>query len=155
MSSNNVTLISEITKTTCPLRMVMTETSYIYIYISNCGYYRENMSAFLDFLLQPLAQAVKLYIKDTNHFLNKLCSLPKLPDNIILCVVYVVGLYPNISHKEGLSAHRKRLDNQMEKYISSGMLCDLAGVVLENNISKFGKNTKKNNCNQNEICTSL
>ena len=155
MSSNNVTLISEITKTTCPLRMVMTETSYIYIYISNCGYYMENMSAFLDFLLQPLAQAVKLYIKDTNHFLNKLCSLPKLPDNIILCVVYVVGLYPNISHKEGLSAHRKRLDNQMEKYISSGMLCDLAGVVLENNISKFGKNTKKNNCNQNEICTSL
>ena len=40
------------------------------------------MSAFLDFLLQPLAQAVKLYIKDTNHFLNKLCSLPKLPDNM-------------------------------------------------------------------------
>ena len=51
--------------------------------ISNCGYYTESISAFLDFHLQPLAQAVKLYIQATNDFLNKLLSLPKLPDNII------------------------------------------------------------------------
>ena len=82
--------------------------------ISNRGYYTENISAFLDFHLQPLAQAVKSYIKDTNDFLNKLRSLPKLPDNIILCTVDVVGLYPNIPHEEGLSALRKRLDNRME-----------------------------------------
>ena len=94
--------------------------------ISNCGYYTESISAFLDFPLQPLTQAVKSYIKDTNDFLNKLRSLPKLPDNIILCTVDVVGLYPNIPHEEGLSALRKRLDNQMEKYISSDTLCDLA-----------------------------
>ena len=96
--------------------------------ISNCGYYTENISAFLDFNLQPLAQAVKSCM-DTNHFLNKLRSLPKLPD-IILCTVDVVGLYPNIPHEEGLSALRKRLDNQMEKYISSDTLCDLAKVLL-------------------------
>ena len=100
-------------------------------------------SAFLDFHLQPLAQAVKSYIKDTNGFLNKLRSLPKLPDNIILCTVDVVGLYPNIPHEEGLSALRKRLDNRMEKYISSDTLCDLAEVVLKNNILKFGKKTLK------------
>ena len=78
--------------------------------ISSCGYYTENISAQLDFHLQPLAQAVKSYIKDTNDFLNKLRSLPKLPDNIILCTVDIVGLYPNIPHKEGLSALRKQLD---------------------------------------------
>ena len=71
--------------------------------ISNCGCYMEDISAFLDFHLQPLAQAVKSYIKDTNDFLNELCSLPKLPDNIILCTVDVVGLCPNIPHEEGLS----------------------------------------------------
>ena len=60
--------------------------------ISNCGYYTENISAFLDFQLQPLAQAVKSYVKDTNDFLNKLRSLPRLPDNIIWCTVDVVGL---------------------------------------------------------------
>ena len=42
--------------------------------ISNCGYYTENISVFLDFHLQPLVQAVKSYIKDTNDFLNKLRS---------------------------------------------------------------------------------
>ena len=109
--------------------------------ISNCGYYTKNISAFLDFHLQPLAQAVKSYIKDTNNFLNKVRSLPKLPDNIILCTVDVVGLYPNIAHEEGLSALRKRLDSRMEKYFSSDTLCDLAEVVLKNNIFKFGKKT--------------
>ena len=52
--------------------------------ISNCGWYMENMSAFLGFHMQPLAQAVKSYIKDTTDFFNKLRSLPKLPDNIVL-----------------------------------------------------------------------
>ena len=60
--------------------------------ISNCGYYTENITAFLDFHLQPLSQAVKSYIKDTNDFLNKLRSVPKLPDNISLCTVDIVGL---------------------------------------------------------------
>ena len=109
---------------------------------SSCGYYTGNISAFLDFHLQPLAQEVKSYIKGTNDFLDKLRSLPKLSDNI-LCLVNVVGLYPNISHEEGLSGLRKRLDNRMEKYISSDTLCDLAEVVLKNNIFKFGKKTLK------------
>ena len=51
--------------------------------ISNCGYYTENISSFLDFHLQPLAREVKSYIKDTNDFLKKLRSLPNLPDDII------------------------------------------------------------------------
>ena len=77
--------------------------------ISNSGYYTENISSFLDHHLQPLAQAVKSYIKDTNEFLKKLRSLPKLPDGIILCTMDVVGLYPNILYGEGLSALRKHL----------------------------------------------
>ena len=127
---------------------------------SNCGYYTENISAFLDFHLQPLAQAMRSCIKDTNDFLNKNRSFPKLPDNIILCTVDVVGLYPNIPHEENyaLSALWKRLGNRMEKYSSSDTLCDLAEVVFKNNFFKFGKkNTKakKRNCNRNKICTSL
>ena len=81
-----------------------------------------------------MAQAVKSYIKDTDDFLNKFRSLPKLPDGIILYMVNVVGLYPNIPPEEGLFSLRKRLDNRKEKYISSDTLCDLAEVVLKNNI---------------------
>ena len=87
--------------------------------ISNCGYYTENISSFLDFHLQPLAREVKSYIKDTNDFLKKLRSLPNLPDDIILYTVDVVGLYPNIPHEEGLSALRKRLDLGQEKDVTN------------------------------------
>ena len=75
--------------------------------------------------------------------MNKLRSLPKLPGNIILRTVYVVGLYPNIPHEESLSALRKRLDNRMEGYISSDTLCNLVEVVLKNNFLKFGEKTLK------------
>ena len=98
--------------------------------ISNCSYYTQKIPAFLGFHLKPLAQAVKLYIKETNEFLNKLRSLPKLPD--ILCTVDVVGLYANIPYEEGLSGLRKRLNNRMEKYISSDTLCDLKEVAPKN-----------------------
>ena len=54
--------------------------------ISNCNYYTENISSFLDFHLQPLALRVKSYIKDTNHFLKKLRSLPNLSE-ILFCVL--------------------------------------------------------------------
>ena len=111
--------------------------------ISNCNYYTENISSFLDFHLQPLARGVKPCIKDTNHFLKKLCSLPNLPDDIILCTVDVVGLYPNIPHDEGLSALRKRLDLRQEKDVTTSILVQLAEVVLKNNIFTFKEKTLK------------
>ena len=111
--------------------------------ISNSGYYTENISSFLDHHLQPLAQAVKSYIKDTNEFLKKLRSLPKLPDDIISCTVDVVGLYPIIPHEEGLSSLRKKLEIRKEKYFSTDTIIDLAEVVLKNNIFTFRKNILK------------
>ena len=71
--------------------------------ISNCGVYNENISSFLDFHLQSLAQKVKSYIKDTNHFLRKIKELGQLPERTILCTIDVVGLDPNIPHDEGLA----------------------------------------------------
>ena len=64
------------------------------------------------------------YIKDTNEFLNKLCSLPKLSSDISLCTEDVLRLYPNIPYKDGPSVLEKRLDNGKEKYISADIPCD-------------------------------
>ena len=66
--------------------------------ISKCEFYTENISSYLDYHLQPLAQNVKSYIKDTHHFLNKIKKLGSLPYGTILCIMGVVGLYPNIPH---------------------------------------------------------
>ena len=65
--------------------------------ISNCGFYTENISSFLDYHLQPLAQRVKSYIKDTNHFLNKTNKIGKLPKEAIL-YLYLSVLDPTSSH---------------------------------------------------------
>ena len=73
--------------------------------------------------------------------MNNIRSLPQLPDNIVLCTVDAVGLYPNNPYEEGLPALGKRLDNRMEKYFSSYTLCDLAELVLKNNVFKFVKKT--------------
>ena len=75
--------------------------------------------------------------------MNKLCSLPKLPSNINLYTVDVVGLYINIPQEEDLSALKQQLDNRTEKYISSDALCDLEEVVPVNNIFKFSTKTMK------------
>ena len=101
--------------------------------ISNSGYFTENISAFLDFHLQPLAKMVKSYIKDTNDFLKKLRDLPDLPQDSILCTIDVVGLYPNIPHEVGLEALRKSLDSRVDPEVSTATLMELAELVLKNN----------------------
>ena len=111
--------------------------------ISISGYYTENISAFLDHHLQPLTQAVKLYIKYINEFLKKFRFLPKLPDGILLYMMDVVGLYLNIPHEEGFSALRKRLETRREKYVSTDTITDLAEVALKIDIFTFGKKALK------------
>ena len=105
--------------------------------ISNNGYSTENISAFLDFHLQPLCKKVNSYIKDTNDFLLKLKTLPSLPENAILCTVDVVGLYPNIPNNEGLQALRHALDERETKTISTDTLVELSDTVLNNNFFEF------------------
>ena len=72
-----------------------------------------------------------------------LCFDPNLPDDIILCTVDVVGLYPNIPHDQGLSALRKRLDLRQEKNVTTSTLAELVQVVLKNNIFTFQEKTLK------------
>ena len=111
--------------------------------ISNCGFFTENISSFLDYHLQPLAQGVRSYIKDTNHFLRKIKNLGKQKDGAILCTIDVVGLYPNIPHEEGLAALRKFLDSRVDKKITTETLLELAELVLKNNIFQFNENVYK------------
>ena len=61
--------------------------------ISNRGFYTKNIS-----FLQPLAQKVNSYIKETNHFLRKTEELGQRREGTILCAIDFVGLYPNIPH---------------------------------------------------------
>ena len=87
--------------------------------ISNCGFDTENISSFLDHHLQPIAQKVNSFIKDTNHFLQKIKSLGQLPKGAILGTIDVFGIYPNIPHEEGLTSLRKFLDAGTRKKVTN------------------------------------
>ena len=83
--------------------------------ISNCGFYTENISSFLDHHLQRVAQKVNSFMKDTNHVLQKIKSLGQLPEGAILCTIDVVGFFPNIPNEEGPALPRIFLDKRTEK----------------------------------------
>ena len=55
------------------------------------------------------------YIKDTNEFLTKLQNFPKFPDDVILCTIDAVGLYPIIPNNESLLFPKKALHNRQNK----------------------------------------
>ena len=87
----------------------------------------------LSIILRHLPKTLSRTLKIRMTFLSKLASLPPLPDNVILCPIDVVGLYPNIPHAEGLIAMLKALDLRKDKRISTESLIELAECVLKNN----------------------
>ena len=105
--------------------------------VSNTKYHTENISAYLDHHLKPIAQKVKSYVKDTNDFLRKIRDLQKISRNAILCTIDVVGLYPSIPHDEGLNVLKKVLGERDNINVSSETLLDLASLVLKNSYFEF------------------
>ena len=93
--------------------------------ISNCGFYTKNMSAFLDDQVKPTDMLVKSYIKDTNDFLKKLRDLEDLPEENIICTIYVAGLYPTIPNKESLRFLRNVLEKRSNNNVSTDTLIEL------------------------------
>ena len=68
--------------------------------------------------------------------MKKLNELRDLPVDFILYTIDVVGLYPNIPHKEGLEPIRKALDKREDQTISTDSLILLTVCVLKNSVFK-------------------
>ena len=112
--------------------------------ISNCGFYTENIFSFLHHHLQPVAQKVNSFIKDTNHFLQKIKSLGQLPEGTILCTTDVVRIKnPNILHEEGPASLRKFLDARAETKMATKTLLELSEIIFKNDIFQFNEKTLK------------
>ena len=60
--------------------------------ISSCNTPTEKILAFVDSQLKPLVLQIPSFMKDTNHFFNKLMVMGTLPDGVILVTIGVVGL---------------------------------------------------------------
>ena len=69
--------------------------------ISGCEGPTEKLSAFVDKLLQPIAQQQKSYLKDTTAFINFI-ERTKVPEKALLVSMDVTSLYTNIPQEEGI-----------------------------------------------------
>ena len=78
--------------------------------ISNCGTPTEKASKFLYYHLKPVMQRSSSYIKDTGDFIEKIKRINNIPDDSILVMADVVGLY--ISHELGLKASEEALEKR-------------------------------------------
>ena len=82
--------------------------------ISGCDGPTERISAFVDHLIQPIAQKQALYLKDTTEFLNFI-EKTKLPKSTILASMGVTSLYTNIPEEESITLYAKHTKNSVRK----------------------------------------
>ena len=70
--------------------------------ISGCSGPTERIAAFVDHLIQPIAQLQASYLKDATDFFNFIERI-KLPKSAILVSMDVTSLYSNIPQREGIT----------------------------------------------------
>ena len=99
----------------------------------------ERISALVDQHLQPIVQNLPSHIKDTNHFLHRLSTIPTpLPPGSLLVTVDATSLYTNIPHAHGLAALEHYLSQRpSERKPDTSFLITLTNFILLNNYFSF------------------
>ena len=64
-------------------------------------------SSFINHHLQPVVKQIPSYIKDTNHFINKVNNF-SVPVNSILVTMHVRSIYTILPNSKGIAATKKR-----------------------------------------------
>ena len=67
--------------------------------VSACNSRTENISGFIDEILQPHVKSLESYVKDTADILRKLQNVPYVSKEAFLVTLDVTSLYSNIPHK--------------------------------------------------------
>ena len=101
--------------------------------VSGIGTLTENISSFIDSILQRLIQFIPSYIKDTTEFINKLASIKTIPPDVLFVTMDVTSLYANIPHVHGVDASSKFLNDHCVTDISTDVLCSLISFILTHN----------------------
>lgn len=99
----------------------------------------ERISAFVDFFLQPGIPKLKSFVKDTTHFLQKLSTIDRLPNDSILACLDVCSLYTNIPNKEAIRAAAKTLGRLRPgaQHPTNQSLIQLLDLVMNKNNFEF------------------
>ena len=106
--------------------------------ISGCDGPTERISAFVDPLIQPIAQKQASYLKDTTDFLNFI-EKTKLPKSRILVSMDVTSLYTNIAQEEGITTVCEAYEEFYEENppIPTRYLREMLSLILQENSFQF------------------
>lgn len=105
--------------------------------ISGIGTVTENLSRYVDSLINTIPSSFSSYIKDTNHFLSDIVDL-QVPQNSFLVTLDVTSLYTNIPHSDGIEAVICAYnDCDANKPVSASTLATLLKLILELNNFEF------------------
>ena len=106
--------------------------------ISGCSGPTEKISAFVDHLIQPIAQQQDSYLKDTTDFINFIERI-KLPSSAILVSMDVTSLYTNIPHREGISTvcHAYKEFHKGNPPVPTRFLSEMISLILQENSFQF------------------
>ena len=106
--------------------------------VSGNGCPTEKISKFVDFFLNPLSKKFPSYVKDTNHFLQLLHNIKKVPNGSFLFTLDIESLYTNIKHSVGLKFIKAALEKLRPGHTNpsnSSLLKLLEAILTKNNFS--------------------
>ena len=89
-----------------------------------------NLARYIDHHLQPLAEELPSYIKDTGAFLRKIEATKKVKPNSILVTMDVSALYTSIPHREGINATAHALESRENPSIATRVILKFLTLVL-------------------------
>ena len=112
--------------------------------VSGNGHPTENLSIFVDFLLQPYATLSPFFLKDSTDLQNNLNDLGQLEANSILFSLDVVSMYPNIPLNELIDSNLRCINKNNPKLLhhknfkyKPELVHKLLELILFNNFFQF------------------
>ena len=108
--------------------------------VSDCRSESYRIAEFLDFYLKKVSMTHDSYIKNSQHFVQKISNM-KVPPQALLVTMDVESLYTNISTNDGLLAVEIKLRELNDDTIPIDHILELLRISLDRNDFRFGHDT--------------
>ena len=96
--------------------------------INSIECHTSEISGFVDPHLQLVVKEIPSYIKDTNHFINKVNNF-SVPVNSILVTMDVRSLYKSTPNNECIAATKKRYENYIHKTLPAKIIITFLALI--------------------------
>ena len=110
--------------------------------MSGSGTFTENIAIFVEHHLKEVGMLHDTYLQDTPDVLRRLQQMnmeERIPENALLVVIDVVGLYTNITQDEGLQCVEETLGERVNPAVPGKYVTKLLDIILQNSMFKFNK----------------